>query len=98
MPGFGMNPREFLYFMAALVIGITVHEASHALSAYLLGDSTSKKLGRITLNPLAHLDPMGTLMMIFAALAHFGIGWGRPVPVDPRYLKPNPNTGMALVA
>lgn len=98
MPGFGMNPRDFAYLMAALVIGITVHEASHALSASLLGDQTAKKLGRITLNPLSHLDPMGTIMMIFTALAGWGIGWGRPVPVDPRYLKPNPNTGMALVA
>src|SRR5205823_11564404 len=98
MPGFNVDPREFLYTMVALLVGITVHEANHALSASLLGDQTAKKLGRVTLNPLSHLDPMGTLMMIFTALAHFGIGWGRPVPVNPAYLRPTPNIGMALVA
>lgn len=97
-PMLRFDPWEFAYFMIALVVGITVHEASHALSAYWLGDLTPKKDGRVTLNPLAHLDPLGTIMMIFTALTGVGIGWGRPVMVDPRYLRPNPNVGMALVA
>jgi Zn-dependent protease len=76
----------------ALVIGITVHEFSHALVASGLGDHTARRLGRLTLNPLRHLDPGGTVMLFVA-----GFGWGKPVPVDPRRLALG-NTGTALVA
>ena len=85
------------YFLVALVMGLTVHEASHALIADRLGDPTARRLGRITLNPIAHLDQMGTLMMIFAAIAGIGIGWGKPVPVNPYNLRIGPKRGMALV-
>lgn len=65
-----------------LVIGITIHEAAHAYSAYLLGDDTAYNQGRVTLNPLSHLDVMGSLMILIA-----GFGWGRPTPVTLSKLK-----------
>ena len=64
-------------FALALVVGITVHEFSHALSAFRLGDNTAKNLGRLTLNPRAHLDPFGTIMIVIG-----GFGWGKPTPVS----------------
>ncbi len=81
----------------ALLIGITVHEASHALAAYLLGDPTAKYEGRITLNPTAHLDPIGTLMIAITFITGIGFGWGKPVPYNPRYLK-NPRIGAMIIA
>ena len=69
--------------MVALVICITIHEFSHAYSAYRAGDDTPRAQGRISLNPLDHLDPMGTIMMVVSSLSGFGIGWGRPVQVNP---------------
>ena len=77
----------------ALLIAITVHEASHALMAYRLGDPTAQRLGRLTLNPIAHLDPMGTAMILFV-----GFGWGKPVPVNPHFLRAGARSGMALVS
>jgi len=77
----------------ALVIAISVHEFSHALSAYRLGDNTAKNQGRLTLNPKAHLDPMGTIMIVFA-----GFGWGRPTPVSPWNLRIGEKAGMAVVS
>jgi len=77
----------------ALVMAITVHEFSHALVATRLGDFTARSLGRLTLNPLAHLDPFGTALLFFA-----GFGWGRPVPVNPLHLRGDMRTGMALVS
>jgi len=79
--------------VAALLIGITVHEFSHCLVAYLLGDPTAKNLGRLTLNPKAHLDPMGTVLLFMV-----GFGFGKPAPVNPYRLSVGPKTGMALVA
>ena len=69
-------------FLLGLVVGITVHEASHAASAYLLGDDTAYRDGRVTLNPLSHLDVMGSLMLLMA-----GFGWGKPTPVVPSKLR-----------
>lgn len=80
-------------FSIALIIGITVHEFSHAISAYRLGDPTAKNLGRVTLDPRAHLDRVGTLLILFA-----GFGWGKPTPVDPSYFKGNQFVGMAVVS
>ncbi len=82
-----------VYILVALVVSLTVHEASHAWTALQLGDDTPKKMGRVSLNPLAHLDPFGSLMILFV-----GIGWGKPVQIDATKLKPNPKVGMALVA
>ena len=83
---------EWLMFGGAALIAISVHESCHALSAYWLGDDTARRMGRISLNPLRHLDIMGFLMMV---VAHFG--WAKPVPVDMRRFK-NPKRGMALTA
>ena len=71
---------------------ITVHELCHGLTAYRLGDDTAKRAGRLTLNPLAHFDPLGTLMMLAV-----GFGWAKPVPVDMRRFR-NPRRDMALTA
>jgi Zn-dependent protease len=89
----GFGPAEIIIRLVALVLGITVHEFAHAWVATELGDNTSKNLGRVTLNPLAHLDPMGSLMIIVARF-----GWGKPVPVNPYNLRTDPIVGMALVA
>jgi Zn-dependent protease len=78
---------------AALLLGIAFHEFCHALIASALGDTTAQRLGRLTLNPLAHLDPFGTLLMFIA-----GFGWGKPVPVNAHALRNGPRTGMAMVA
>ena len=76
------NPGALFSLLASLpgvLIAITFHEYAHGLAAYKLGDNTAKDEGRLSLNPLAHLDPIGTLMLVFA-----GFGWGKPVHVDPR--------------
>src|SRR5690554_5439228 len=62
----------------ALLVAITVHEYAHARVAHGFGDTTARDMGRMTLNPLKHLDPIGTLMLIVA-----GIGWAKPVPINP---------------
>ncbi len=93
-----INPTSFVYFLVAILAGLTIHEAAHAFVADRLGDPTAKRLGRVTLNPLAHLDPAGTMMMVFAAIFGIGIGWGKPCPVNPSNLRPDPKTGYALVA
>lgn len=70
---------EFFTLIGGILLGITVHEAAHALVANLLGDPTAKWEGRISLNPLRHLDPIGTLSLLILHM-----GWGKPVPYDPR--------------
>jgi Zn-dependent protease len=94
----GFDLAFFILVLIGLVVGLTVHEASHALVADRLGDPTARRLGRVTLNPLAHLDPTGTLLIIFSSLAGVGFGWGKPCPVNPNNLRVGPKTGMALVA
>lgn len=79
-------------FIIAILAALTVHEWAHALVAYHLGDPTAKDEGRLTLNPIAHLDPLGTLMFF---LVHFG--WGKPVPINPRYFR-HVQRDSALVA
>ena len=77
---------------AAALLCITFHETCHGLAAYALGDPTARRMGRLSLNPLRHLDPMGLLMMLIVK-----VGWAKPVPVDSRYFK-NPRVGMAVVS
>jgi len=72
--------QKILLTAPPILLALTVHECSHAWVAYRLGDPTAKMLGRVTLNPLKHLDPIGTLMLFFSGL----FGWARPVPVNPR--------------
>jgi Zn-dependent protease len=79
---FERDPSAAVAFLLGLVAGITVHEASHATSAYLLGDDTAYRAGRVTLNPLSHLDVLGSLMLLMA-----GFGWGKPTPVVPSKLR-----------
>lgn len=81
-----------------LLAAITIHECSHAFVAYRLGDPTAKRMGRLSLNPLVHLDPLGTLMMVITALTGIGIGWGKPTPVSTWNLRPGRRLGMGLVA
>ena len=78
--------------LPAIVLCLSVHEAAHGAAAYLLGDRTARNAGRVTLSPLAHIDPMG-----FVCLLLFGFGWARPVPVNISNFK-NRRWGMALTA
>lgn len=79
---FFQNPFEFFIVAGLLVLALTVHEWAHAFVADHLGDPTPRLAGRLTLNPMAHLDPVGTFLLFFA-----GFGWGKPVPIDPFNLK-----------
>ncbi|MBN2096427.1 site-2 protease family protein [Candidatus Peregrinibacteria bacterium] len=83
---------DILYLLIALAVCISVHEAAHAWMAYKLGDPTAKMAGRMSLNPLRHLDPLGTVMIF---IAHFG--WGKPVPFNYYNLK-HPRRDAALIA
>ena len=84
---FSIDPRETIVLLLGFAIAIAVHEFSHAAAARLLGDRTAQRAGRLTLNPLAHLDPMGTLMIVLSSVAGIGFGWGKPVPYDPRAVR-----------
>src|SRR3989304_8644081 len=83
----------FVYRAVAVMVAISVHEASHALAADRQGDPTPRSLGRLTLNPLAHLHPLGTLLIFLV-----GFGWGKPVPVNPAHFRGRPLARMATVA
>ena len=84
---------------APILFAITLHEAAHGWVANKLGDPTAKKLGRITINPIKHIDPVGTIVvpLFLAMISPFVMGWAKPVPVEPRYFK-SPLLDMALVA
>jgi len=90
------NPGQWFYDMVlrlpAIVIGLTFHEAAHAFSAWKLGDMTPKAQGRVTLNPLAHIDPFGIIALVFV-----GFGWGRPVQVNPYAFKKNRRLANLIV-
>lgn len=86
------NPISFILMAVVLVTALAWHEAAHALIAKHLGDDTAEAEGRLTLNPLAHLDPIGTIAILVA-----GIGWGRPVPVNPNNFN-NPKLDNLKVA
>jgi Zn-dependent protease len=78
-----INYREFIGTLAAVIVALTVHEYAHARMADKCGDGTPRAAGRLSLNPLDHLDVFGTLMIIWMSLGGFGLGWARPVPVNP---------------
>ena len=86
------DPFFFVIWIGALLVAITVHEFAHAWTADRMGDPTARLAGRVTLNPIAHLDPFGTLMLLF-----FRFGWGKPVPLDPFNLK-NPRKDAAVIS
>lgn len=93
-----LDLREFLLVLIGVILAIDVHECAHAWSADKLGDPTARYVGRITLNPVKHLDPVGTMMIVLSSISGFGIGWGKPTPVNPYRLKYGPRAGMALVS
>ncbi|HHX44787.1 MAG TPA: site-2 protease family protein [Chloroflexi bacterium] len=84
--------------VAALLVAITVHECAHAWVADQLGDPTARLMGRVSLNPLVHLDPMGSVMMAVTMVMGVGIGWGKPVPVSPHRLRFGQRLGNGIVA
>jgi Zn-dependent protease len=86
------DPQLFFAFVIAVIVGITFHEFSHAAVATLQGDQTARSQGRLTLNPLSHLDPLGSIALVVA-----GFGWGRPVPFSPMHLRSR-RWGAALVS
>lgn len=83
---------HIIYFIIAIIIAISIHEAAHAYTANYLGDPTAKMKGRMTLNPLRHLDAVGTMMLLIV-----GIGWGKPVPVNPGNFR-DPLKGSAITS
>lgn len=87
-----VNPAYFLLYLAALVVAITIHEFAHARTADYLGDPTPRLQGRISLNPLRHLDLFGMVFLLFA-----GFGWGKPVQFDPFNLK-DPRRDSAIIS
>ena len=93
-----LDPIFIVVSLISLVLGITIHEFAHALSADLLGDPTPRYQGRLTLNPVAHFDPIGGLMILVSSISGFGFGWGKPVPVNPANLRYGPRVGLALVS
>ncbi len=86
------NPFAFLIFAVGLVLAISIHEYAHAVAADRLGDPTPRSMGRLTLDPRAHLDPLGTLALLF-----LGFGWGKPVGFDPYNLR-SPRRDSAMIA
>ena len=90
------NIREaiisLLLMIPVILISLSTHEAAHGYVAYKMGDPTAYNLGRVTLNPLKHIDPMGSLCMLV-----FGYGWAKPVPINARYFR-KPKYGMAFTA
>ena len=92
-----VSAQAFFVFVgavvSALLLGFTFHEFSHALAATRLGDPTPRYRGRLSLNPLAHLDPAGTALLFLA-----GFGWGKPVPVNPSFMRGDPKTNLAITA
>ena len=87
-----MSNLRIIYMLISVLISIDVHEFFHAWMANYLGDPTPKMMGRVSLNPLVHLDPMGSIMMLLAAWRGIGFGWGKPVPINPY------NTGRDPIA
>lgn len=85
--------QQFSIMAVPILMAITFHEVAHGMVAFRLGDPTAKNAGRLTLNPLAHLDLVGTLVFLITRM----IGWAKPVPVNPIYFK-NPRKGMLWVA
>lgn len=87
-----MNFEQIIYRVMAVLFAISIHEFAHGMAAYKLGDPTPKAQGRLTLNPLAHLDPIGAIMLVLVR-----IGWAKPVQINPLYFK-NRRQSMILVA
>src|SRR5690554_6464074 len=89
---FSFDFVDILYTIPAILIALTFHEFSHGYVAYILGDNTAKYQGRLSLNPIKHIDPIGFFVLLF-----FRFGWAKPVPYNPSYFK-NRKKGTLLVA
>jgi Zn-dependent protease len=87
------DPDRLITLAILFLTSMPIHEWAHAWTAYQLGDDTAALRGRLSINPLAHLDPIGTLSLVF-----FGFGWGKPVPVSPYRLRGNMRASWALVS
>jgi Zn-dependent protease len=85
-------PQDMIFLLPAVLIALTVHEFAHAYTSFRLGDPTPKWQGRLTLNPVAHIDPMGLIMLVL-----FRFGWGKAVEVDPSYYR-NRRQGVLMVS
>jgi Zn-dependent protease len=94
-----IDPLAVAIGFGVLLLSLTIHEAAHAVTADRLGDSTARRLGRVSLNPLVHIDPLGTVVLpLLAIISGFPIiGWAKPVPVDPRNLR-HPQRDFAIIA
>lgn len=97
MIGSNLDSDVVLARMIGFIIGVTIHEFAHAWSAFRLGDPTAARMGRITLNPIAHFDPIGFIGLMLISLGWPAFGWGRPVPVNPNLLQ-GQRKGMAITA
>lgn len=94
-----MNATDIVFHIAILVMSVVIHEVSHGVAAYLQGDKTAQYQGRLTLNPIPHLDPFGSIMLpllLVALRSPFLIGWAKPVPYNPYNLR-NQRWGPAIV-
>ncbi len=89
----GLDAATLISRLIVLLIAFTLHELAHAVTADYLGDPTPRRMGRISLNPLVHLDPVGTIMLLIS-----GFGWAKPVLVNPYNMRGNPHRDMAIVA
>ena len=85
------NPISFFTYLVAILLALSLHEYFHAWAAFFLGDDTAKRMGRLTINPLVHFDPIGLFCLLI-----LGFGWGRPVPFNPNNLR-NQKWGSAIV-
>ncbi len=98
MPEIAAAVERIAIFLVPLLLGVVCHEVAHGYVAYLQGDSTARLAGRLTFNPVRHLDPMGSLVFILTSIVGgFIIGWAKPVPVNPYNFR-NPRKGMVLVS
>lgn len=88
---------QYVYIIIVILISLSFHEFSHAFVSYKLGDPTARDQGRLTLNPIRHLDPLGTIMMVASMIGGAGVGWAKPVPINPMYYK-NRKAGTMLVS
>lgn len=97
MEAFSLDIQKFLIFLLPFSLGIVLHEVAHGYAALKLGDPTAKNEGRLTLNPIVHVDPAGLMVFVITSLLPMGFvfGWAKPVPVNPSYFK-NPRQGMAI--
>ena len=98
LPDISRNISRITVAFVPMLLGIICHEVAHGWVAWRLGDPTAKQQGRLTLNPLSHLDGTGSLIFVLTAMfSPFILGWAKPVPVQPRYFR-NPRHGMMMVS